>query len=338
MRQTTSRLVAAAACCLLAGAVAAQAAGPKMVVPEKVKDTGTVAQGAVVDISFAISNEGTEPLQIKAVRPTCGCTVADYDKEIAPGGSGAVKAKLDTKDFSGPISKSILIMTNDPTEPTVSVVIKANVQPIVEVLPRPLIRFNAVQREPMTQKVVVVATDASRPFKVTKVESNVPFLTTAVRRLEGSELIADKPGDQYEVAVALADGAPVGPVSGTVTIVTDNPKAEQVPVKVYGVVRALLHVTPTQLEFGSVEAKARPGRNLIVVNNRTEGSVKVTGAAIDDPAFDASVATIEEGKRYQVTVTVKGDAAAGPRNATLTVKTTDRDFPELKVPVKASLR
>jgi hypothetical protein len=61
-----------------------------MVVPEKVKDMGTVAQGAVVDIDFVISNEGTEALQIKAVRPTCGCTVADYDKEIG-GRPGSVK-------------------------------------------------------------------------------------------------------------------------------------------------------------------------------------------------------------------------------------------------------
>jgi len=61
------------------------------------------------------------------------------------------------------------------------------------------------------------------------------------------------------------------------------------------VVRALVHVTPTQVEFGGVEAKARPGRNLIVVNNRTDGAaVKVTSAVVDDPAFEASVSTIEE--------------------------------------------
>jgi hypothetical protein len=310
-----------------------------MVIPEKIKDTGTIAQGEVVEIVFTIQNEGTEPLQIKAVRPTCGCTVADYDKEIPAGGEGAVKAKLDTKDFAGPISKSILIMTNDPAEPTVSVVIKSNVQPFVEVLPRPLIRFNAVQLEPMTQKVVVVSTDTSRNFKVTKVESSVPFLEAAVRQLGSGELVPGKPGDQYEVSVSIDDDAPVGPVSGTLTISTDHPKASEVSVKVYGVVRSLVHVTPTQLEFGNVEAKARPGRNLIVVNNRTDGAkLEVTGAKVDDPAFETSVSTIEEGKRFQVTVNVKGDAASGPRDATLTLETTDPDFPQLTVPVKASLR
>ncbi len=60
--------------------------------------------------------------------------MADFDREIAAGKSGFVKAKLDTGDFSGPISKSILIMTSDPQEPTVTVVIKATVHPYVEVL------------------------------------------------------------------------------------------------------------------------------------------------------------------------------------------------------------
>jgi hypothetical protein len=338
MDRMKSTLMPLVACCLLAGMAAAQGA-PQMVIPEKIKDTGTIAQGEVVEVTFVIRNEGTEPLQIKAVRPTCGCTVADYDKEIAAGAEGAVKAKLDTKDFAGPISKSILIMSNDPSEPTVSVVIKANVQPFVEVLPRPLIRFNAVQLEPMSQKIVVVSTDTSRDFKVTKVESTVPFLTTAVRRLGDNELVPDKPADQYEVTVAMANDAPVGPVSGNLTIFTDHPKAPQVTVKVYGVVRALVHVTPTQLEFGSVEAKARPGRNLIVINNRTgDAKMQVTGATVDDPAFETAVSTIEEGKRYQVTVSVKGDATAGAHNATLTLTTTDPDFPQLTVPVKATLR
>jgi len=85
--------------------------GPKLMVPEKIMDMGRVAQGEVLNVDFAVVNEGDETLEIKAVRPTCGCTVADFDREIAPGKTGYIKAKLDTRDFSGPISKSILIMT-----------------------------------------------------------------------------------------------------------------------------------------------------------------------------------------------------------------------------------
>ena len=341
MFKTTSNMIAVAALCCVAAISYAQgpSAGPNMVVPEKIKDVGTVAQGEIVEVDFKILNEGSETLEVKAVRPTCGCTVADYDQEIAPGAEGVVKAKLDTKDFSGPISKSILVMTNDPREPTVSVVIKADVRPFVEVLPRPLIRFNAVQREPMTQKVVVVGADSDQDFKVTKVESSVSFLKASVRKLSGDELIGGKSSQQYEVSLELAKGAPVGPVSAKLSIMTDHPKAPEVVVKVYGVVRALIQVTPAQVQFGTVDAKARPGRNVIVVNNRTGKAAMTLGAlVVDDAAFDASVSTIEEGRRYQVTIKVKEDATAGAHAATLTIKTNDSDFPELAVPVKANIR
>jgi hypothetical protein len=49
------------------------------------------------------------------------------------------------------------------------------------------------------------------------------------------------------------------------------------------------------------------------------------------------VVTIEDGRRYQVTVTVKPDASPGPRDATLTLNTTDAKFPALEVPVRANI-
>ncbi|HSO24860.1 MAG TPA: hypothetical protein VLT81_18285, partial [Chondromyces sp.] len=89
---------------------------------------------------------------------------------------------------------------------------------------------------------------------------------------------------------------------------------------------------------GSVAAKNKPGRNLILVNNRSGGTkVEVTGASVNDAAFDAEVVTIEAGRRYQVTVMVKPDASPGPRDAMLTLKTSDPEFPKLEVPVRANI-
>jgi hypothetical protein len=339
--KATVRNLSVTVSALLLGVAAASvcaAEGPALVVPEKIKDMGKVAQGEVVEVDFALVNEGDETLEIRAVRPTCGCTVADFDREIAPGATGYVKAKLETRDFSGPISKSILIMTNDPREPTVTVVIKTDVHPFVEVLPRALVRFNAVQHEPMAQKITVVPGDAMADFKVTGVTSSVPFLKTEVRALPKAELLAGKPAPQYEVALSLKDDAPVGPVNAELQVATNHPKAASVPVKVFGVVRALLGVTPSQIQFGSVTAKSQPGRNLILVNNRSGGAkVEVSGAAVNDAAFNAEVVTIESGRRYQVTVTIKADATPGPREATLTLKTSDPEYPELTVPVRANI-
>jgi hypothetical protein len=321
-------------------AIAQEAAGgPKLAVPGKIVDLGNVSKGDMVEAVFKLVNEGNEPLLVKSVRPTCGCTVADYDPEILPGAEGQVTAKLDTTDFSGPVSKSILIMTNDSVNPTVTVVIKANVQPHIDVLPRPLIRFNAVTKEDMEETVIIVASDPEREFKITEVESSVSYLLASYRSLDEGERLAGHSASQYEISLKLADDVQVGPVSGRLIIHTDHPDAPSVPIKVYGVVRALLHVTPPQIQFGSVEAKDRPGRNVIVVSNRTGGvKTQVTGVSVDDPAFSAEVRSIKEGSRYQVTVTIDPEAEPGVYSAQLTVKTNDPEYPELEVPVRAKIR
>ena len=113
--------------------------------------------------------------------------MADFDREISQGTTGTVKDNLDTINFAGPISKSILVMTDDPQTPTVTLVIKADVRPFVEILPRPLVRFNAVQHEPMSQTFIVVGADPEKSVKVDSVDSSVPFIKTSVRAL-GADL------------------------------------------------------------------------------------------------------------------------------------------------------
>ena len=326
---------------LVATGVAAQdpsEGGPRMVVPEKVIDIGQVAQGELAEVVFKIRNEGDATLNINAVRPTCSCTVSEYDKEIKAGKSGSITAKLDTRDFSGPISKSILVMTSDPITAAVTLIIKADVKPYVEILPRPLLRFNTLQKEGASEKLTVVSLDSQKNFKVLKAESSSSFLTSEIRKLSGADLVKGHPEQQYEITVTVGDDAPIGPLQDELIIHTNHEKAKQIRVKVYGVVRPVLQIEPAQLQFGPVQASAGPGRHLIVVNRRPSAPIEITSAVIDDPAFDVSVATVAEGKRYQVTVMVKKDAEKGSHDAKLTLSTTDKDFPSMTVPVRASIR
>jgi len=340
MLQKLNALVAAVAVLVLPTVVAAQGAvdgAPKLLVPEKILDLGTVPQGDVVDAVFRLVNEGNGMLQVKAVRPTCGCTVADFDREIKAGASGTIKAKLDTTGFNGAISKSLLVLTNDSDTPSMSLVIRAMVQPFLEILPRPLVRFNAVQFEQANQKVTVVSA-VEQDFEISGVKSSVPYISADVRKLEGSDVIEGKNTPQYEVTLGLEDDAPIGPITAQIEVFTNHPKAKKTTLKVFGVVRALLHVTPSQLQFGTVEAAMKPGRNLILINNREDSPVNVTGVEIDDQVFEPKIFTIEEGKRYQVTVSVKPEAVAGNYDATLTIRTTDEQFSEISVPVRANLK
>lgn len=337
MKRVVKTLVLFAVVAAMVPMVAAQG-GPKIVVEEKVIDLGEVPQGVVKDVEFELRNEGSGVLTVKNVRPTCGCTVAEFDKEIPPGGTGTVRAKLDTAGFKGAISKSILVMTDDLSNSTMTLAIKAVVQPYIDVMPRALVRFNALQKEEAVQKVVLVGTERSGAFNVTGIESDSEAIEVSYRALGEGERIEGKSDTQYEVIISLADDAPVGPISSVVKVKTTAPEAKEVEIKVFGVLRAMLRVTPPDLQFGSVEAVQSPGRNLIVVNNRPGTSVEITDASIDDAAFSTEIVPVDNGKRYQVTVSIKRDAKAGVKDATLVLKTTDPDYPVLKVPVRASIR
>src|SRR5206468_6603052 len=60
-------------------------AGPKIQFAEIVYDFGKVSSGEVVKHTFVFTNIGTAKLEIKDVRPGCGCTTAGtWDKEVEP--------------------------------------------------------------------------------------------------------------------------------------------------------------------------------------------------------------------------------------------------------------
>ena len=77
-------------------------------------DFGSKRMGEMVNITFKCKNTGDKPLYLFNVRPSCGCTLADYTKEpIAPGKEGKIAAQFDTKKaHPGSVHKSIFVTTN----------------------------------------------------------------------------------------------------------------------------------------------------------------------------------------------------------------------------------
>ena len=135
---------------------------PRLTVVEPLKDFGTVPKGQKLDWSFAIKNTGDSDLKILAARPSCGCTVADFDKEIKPGETGKVTAHVDTTAFAGPISKVVTVESNDPNTPSAQLTIHANVKPYVEAFPAGFLRYNVVQGDAQTQSVTIYSEEEAR--------------------------------------------------------------------------------------------------------------------------------------------------------------------------------
>jgi len=88
-------------------------------------DFGDIVQGKPVKAVFKVKNTSMVPLTIQRVKPTCGCTVADYPKDpIMPGETGKIVATYNAKGV-GPFTKTVYVYTNS-TDPKITLYMKGN--------------------------------------------------------------------------------------------------------------------------------------------------------------------------------------------------------------------
>lgn len=100
-------------------------------------DFGAVFEGEAVRHDFVIENRGKAPLLIERVRPSCRCAAAEFQDRIPPGGEGKVTVVLDTKGlFSGPITKSAFVYTNDPLRRQLELRLQGEIKQVLRFEPR----------------------------------------------------------------------------------------------------------------------------------------------------------------------------------------------------------
>jgi len=82
---------------------------------EEKHDFGKIPQGTPVTTVFEFTNVGKEPLILTEVRPTCGCTIADYTKTPVKGGEkGTIKITYNAA-AAAPFNKTIVVKSNAVT-------------------------------------------------------------------------------------------------------------------------------------------------------------------------------------------------------------------------------
>lgn len=82
-----------------------------------IHDFGSLEQGKPATYEFTFTNTTKETVMIKTVKPTCGCTAANYTKTaIKPGEKGMVAATYNAQS-QGAFTKSITVITSDSEMP-----------------------------------------------------------------------------------------------------------------------------------------------------------------------------------------------------------------------------
>jgi hypothetical protein len=318
--------------------------GPRLTLVDPLKDFGTVAKGDKLEWAFQVKNTGTADLEIIAAKPTCGCTVADFDKIIKPGATGKVSAHVDTTAFSGPINKAVTLETNDPTAPTAQVTITAVVRPFVEAYPAGFVRYNLLQGG-VDKQTITLYSDETEPFQITKIESPQEWIKVDYKKNEGLDVIPNvgrEGQNQYKIDVTVGGpDAKVGPLAEKIHVLTNSKHQPEYWVSVSGVVRPSIRVEPTAVNFGEVApSDVAATRTIMVRSNdlKTPETFQVVKAESNVPGVLVSLSPTSNKGEYQVTVQVDKEAKSGAIDGTVTIQTNDKVHPTVTIPVKGMIK
>lgn len=128
--------------------------------------------------TFKYENKTDKPINIKAVRTSCGCTTAALKKnDVAPGEKGEIVATLKIGDRTGMQQKDVTVETDDPKEPQTVLRLKANITQLLEL--QPSFVSWAANEDPKA-KTIVAKAGKGVTIKSLEVISSTPDFTTKV--------------------------------------------------------------------------------------------------------------------------------------------------------------
>jgi thiol-disulfide isomerase/thioredoxin len=283
-------------------------------------DFGDVWSGQDVQYAFEIYNRGQVALQIRNVRPQCGCTVAgEYPRTIEPGKSGKFPFSVKTAGFRGRQIKLITIDSNDPVTPTLSLRLLGNFRPYIDVSPAGAFFSPIVGDKPVSRVVKITNnTEAAMTLKLRPVPTDRFTF----------DLVETRPGKEFELRVNSVVPHKPGEVNVEAALDTNIEQQKTVAIRVNGRVPERLDLHPASLIF------SRGGQPLRCwLDNYGASLVKIKEATTDDPAIKVKVAPILVGKTFRIDLDVPAGTTLPPAGRVLTVKTDDPEKPELTVKI-----
>ncbi|MBI5522445.1 MAG: DUF1573 domain-containing protein [Desulfarculus sp.] len=255
-------LIAVQACAFWASVAFAETSNVEPATPkialERTEDiVPTVKEGQTLTAQFAFINQGQADLVVESVTTSCGCTLAQFDKVTKPGGKGVINLELHTSGIAGSYRKTATVKTNDPTNPSITLIMTG-------------------------ESVSQVKVDKGRNLKLEGCLDQNPSISFNVSDAEGGPLVivaienslmeyldvvaAPRPdGRSYDLTLRSRVKEPknfTGPIN---LLIPDSP---MVSIHVTANIRGPFTIQPQEIHFGEVKMnlQGKVGRTILVQN------------------------------------------------------------------------
>jgi len=305
----------------------AQKGEPKIDFENPVFSFGELDRGKEVTTKYKFKNAGTGKLVLKDITTSCGCTSAKPEKEsFAPGESGEIEVTFDSTRFSGPITKEITILSNDPKHPRTILKLEGTI--VTEILSKPEQIFMAKAHEgEITKSEILVSTTRLPKLELSNIKAMPEYLTAKAERVD----------DQNIRIIISADGKkfPSGQarLRGFVEYETNGDTQPKILTNVTINVVSPIGVNPRYVMFWATPQGKKREMNIRLVSH-------------DDKAFEIeSIKTDvdfvkverENEKDTAFKVILSESAKEGQFKGSITVKTTHPSQKRIVIPIRGSV-
>jgi len=166
-----------------------------------------------VDKEFKFKVTGGKTVRIKDIATYCSCLKArtkDGRMEFKDGEEGVIEAAFLLGTFEGEVAKQVVVATDDPAQPEITLTVKMTIPQIFKV-------------EPESLKWTVGEEPKAKTFKLTVLDEKEIAVTGLVSRRENmaAEFKEVKKGREYEITLTPKNTA--DPMLGVLRVETNAP-------------------------------------------------------------------------------------------------------------------
>ncbi len=292
----------------------------------------TVQLGEVLDIepvplAFEFKNTGSEELEVRLVKPSCGCTAADMKKTtFAPGESGTIDMTFDPHGRNGALRRNVTVYTNSKTNPVQTLYIDCIVKPVVITQPQ-VLAFEPVDKGNGAEQTLSVF-GRFPDFEVTRATVQDPSNFDIEVEKIGEEKVGSDTMYRWDLKVKIRENAKPDNYRTEISIRTNE---EHRPIFSRAVVARVigdLELRPVRMTMGRLRVGDEFERE-VTLRSRSGKAFNITNLNSSNIVLDAeySASPVDPEKRDEWTITVKGKVgSAAPRfNSQLFVATDMED-------------
>jgi rhodanese-related sulfurtransferase len=122
-----------------------------------------------IETEFPFSNDGSAPVSILSITPSCGCTTAKLEKDVFnPGERGAIRVIFTIGSRVGPQEERIVVTTDEPGKPAIALQLRVAIPEAIKIAPRILFWKSG---EKNVTKTVTMEIPTGQDIEITAVDS-----------------------------------------------------------------------------------------------------------------------------------------------------------------------